>query len=365
MSSKKARSKKRTTLPYVKRHGAGFRGWCMENGRQRRGPTFPTEEQAHRWAVDMRENAERHALGQLTLGDGLDLVRKSLATRKRREGTAEWYEGQFRVLERAWDATMPLAKLDRRQVQWFIERRTGHGVSGSTIRAHLRALGRVFNVAIREGYLSSDENPVRKVELPDAEQYVPYQPLREEVEGILQRMRDGGGHEDADVVQFLFTTGLRRTELAHVRVEDVDLRAARVLAVKHGKRGGRDLPIPEGMVQLLERIIGRATGDYLLPGKSEENRAACVGRVFSRWRKRLELPRFNAHAMRHGFVTHLDRMGFAESVIAALAGHKPRTMTGRYTGVHTPRLRAAMACLWEPIPEDDERHEDAPTRATG
>jgi hypothetical protein len=70
MSSKKTRSKKRTTtLPYVKRHGAGFRGWCMENGRQRRGPTFPTEEQAHRWAVDMRENAERHALGQLTLGD--------------------------------------------------------------------------------------------------------------------------------------------------------------------------------------------------------------------------------------------------------------------------------------------------------
>ncbi len=50
MSSKKRASKRTlgTRLAYVQRHGSGFRGWYMENGRQRRGPTFPTQDQAHR-----------------------------------------------------------------------------------------------------------------------------------------------------------------------------------------------------------------------------------------------------------------------------------------------------------------------------
>jgi len=392
-SSKKTRGKKRTTLPYVKRHGSGVRGWYMENGRQRRGPTFPTEEQAHRWAVEMRENAERHALGQLTLGDGMDLVRKSIDRKRRRDGTLQWYEGQFRVLGRAWDLAMPLSKLDRRQVQWFIERReqhtnprTGEPVTGSTIRAHLRALGRIFNLAIREGFLAKDANPVQQVELPEVEDPIPYQPVRETVEGVLQRMRDAGGHEDADVVQLLFTTGLRRTELAHVRVEDVDFEA-RVLRVEHGKRGKRDLPIPAAMVPLLERLIalgepdesmdeepiGRRqwTGEgpkrYLLPGPSEGNRAAHVGRIFTRWKWKLGLQEFKAHAMRHAFTTYLDRLGFPESVIGRLAGHKPsvRSMTQHYINPHVPRLRAAMACFWEPIPEDEYAEPSDGDRATG
>ena len=122
----KSKAKRGAKLAYVQRHGNGFRGWYMEHGRQRRGPTLPTEEDAHRWAVTMRERSERDRNGKLTLGDGMDLVRADVKLTGRRDGTLRWYEGQFRVLARAWDLAMPLSKLDRRQVAWFVERRTLH-----------------------------------------------------------------------------------------------------------------------------------------------------------------------------------------------------------------------------------------------
>lgn len=139
-----------TRLQYVQRHGKGFRGWYMANGRQQRGPTFPTEEEAHRWALERRENGPEQPGGELTLGGGMDLVRRSIERKRRRDGTLRWYEGQFRILARAWDLSIPLAKLDKRQVDWFIERRaahedpdTGQRLTASTIRANLRALGRI------------------------------------------------------------------------------------------------------------------------------------------------------------------------------------------------------------------------------
>ncbi len=312
MSSKKRapRRGKRsgTTLPYVQRHGNGFRGWYSDGKRLRRGPLVSTEAQAHEWAVERRKEVER-GLGRrggqepLTLGEGMDLVRRYFATKRRRDGTVRMFEGQCQVLARAWDLSMPLAKLDRRQVQWFVERRsehtnprTGEPISGSTIGKHLTALGRIFNVAIQEGYLPDGSNPVRGVDRPGFEKETPYRPTREEVERILGAMREAGAHDDADLVQLLFTTGLRRTELAHVRVEDVDF-GGRELRVEHGKRGKRKLPIPAGMMPLLDRIIalgepredasgrrewaGEGPQRYLLPGETEQRRTAYVNRTSS------------------------------------------------------------------------------------
>jgi integrase len=268
------------------------------------------------------------------------------------------------VLERAWDLSIPLAKLDRRQVQWFVERRAQHTnpkkgerLTRSTIRAHLRALGRIFKLAIREGFLPADGNPVQRVSKPEEVKPTPYRRTREEVERILGAIRETGAHADADLVRLLFSTGLRRTELAHVRVEDVDF-GARELRVEHGKRGKRTLPIPERMVPLLERLItlgepsddasgrrrewvGEGAKRYLLPGATEQHRAAYVSRIFKRWKVKLELPRLHAHAMRHAFITYLARLRFPAHVIATLSGHSLRSR------VRAARVHRAARCRRE------------------
>jgi len=368
----RSKAKRGTKLAYVQRHGDGFRGWYMEHGRQRRGPTVSTEQGAHEWAVAMRASAERGKIGNLTLGDGMNLVRADVKLTGRRDGTLRWYEGQFRVLGRAWDLAMPLSQLDRRQVAWFVERRaqhvdreTGKRVSGSTIRMHLRALGRIFVLALREGYVG--ENPVLRVRKPAVEEKAPDRFSFEEVEEILGQMRGSRGARDADLVQFLFATGLRRTELAHVRVGDVNIKS-RELHVRHGKRRPRVLPVPDGMVPLLEHLLSRVGQDkrgewpgegperYLLPGATEQRRGAFVDRTLKRWKDKLSEGRLHPHALRHSFITYLARRGVPEHVIARLSGHKlsASSITQHYVGVHGPQVRAAMACFW-----DDGRGEAA------
>lgn len=237
---------------------------------------------------------------------------------------------------------------------------TGERVTGSTIRAHLRALGRIFNLAIREGYVT--ENPVERVRKPAVEERMPDRFSREEVEEVLAAIREARAQVDADVVQLLFTTGLRRTELAHVRVGDANLKG-RELHVRHGKRRPRVLPIPDGMVPLLERLtafgeeastVREWTGEgkerYLLPGATEQRRGAFVDRLFVRWKTKLDDRRLHPHALRHSFITYLARRGVPEHVIARLSGHKlsASSITQHYVGVHGPQVRAAMDCSWEP-----------------
>lgn len=349
MSSKKRATKRLgTKLAFVQKHGNGFRGWYMENGRQRRGPTVATQEEAHRWAVEAREAASAERRHEITLGEAMDLVLREVSMMRRREGTRHWYEVQFKVLKRAWEESIPLAKLDRRQVEWFIERRTAKGVSASTIRHQLRALGRLFNLAVREGHLPADGNPVPRSRKPDIEHREPDRFTREEVEDILGKVRAAGREDDADLVQLLFTTGLRRTELAHVRVANVNIKG-RELQVEHGKRRPRCLPIPDRMVPLLERCIARAKGEYLVVGETEALRVGTIARTFTRWRRKLKDKRLHTHTMRHAFGTYLGRRYFSEQVIASLMGHKlsVSSITQHYVGVHGPQVRAAMACFWD------------------
>jgi len=372
MSRKKKRG---TKLAYVQRHGNGFRGWYIENGRQRRGPTMPTEEEAHRWSLRMREEVERRGKGQLTLQEGMDLVLREVELTGRREGTRRRYVEQFKLLARAWDPSIPLAKIDKREVEWFIERRskhinpaTGKPISATTVRHNLQGLNRIFALAVREGFVS--ENPVSRVRKPSAEEKPRDHFTREEVEELLAWVRRtnalrADSDADADMIELLFVTGIRRTEFSHIRISDIDLKG-RELRIKHGKRRPRTLPIPFGMVPLLERISGRAAradvgasgrlewdgegrGRYIVAGTSEERRVNTVTRTFKRWKTKLDEPRLHPHAMRHSFITYLARRGFPEHVIAALSGHKlsSSSITQHYVAVHGPDVQRAMACFWD------------------
>ena len=369
------KKKRETKLAYVQRHGNGFRGWYMENGRQRRGPTLPTEEEAHRWALRMREEVERRGAGQLTLQEGMDLVLREVELTQRREGTRRRYEEQFKLFKRAWDPNIPLAKIDRREVEWFIQRRakhlnpaTGKPISATTIRHNLQGLNRIFALAVREGFAS--ENPVARVRKPPVEDKPRDHFTREEVEDLLAKVREteatrADGGEDADMIQILFVTGLRRTEFAHVQLGDLDLKG-RELRVRHGKRRPRTLPIPFRMIPLLERLIaqgeredggpsgrsewaGEGRERYIVAGMTEERRVSTVTRTFKRWKTKLKEPRLHPHAMRHSFITYLARRGFPEHVIAALSGHKlsASSITQHYVAVHGPDVQRAMACFWD------------------
>jgi integrase/recombinase XerD len=134
-----------------------------------------------------------------------------------------------------------------------------------------------------------------------------------------------------------YAAGLRASEVAGVRVADIDS-ARGVILVRHGK-GGKDRH-----VMLSPQLLGipRPT-TYLFPGRDQERpidptvlHAACRSAVKAAGLTK----RVTLHTLRHSFATHLLENGTDIRIIQVLLGHNNLSSTARYTQVATHTIRA-------------------------
>lgn len=305
----------------------------MVDGVRRYSEPQDSPQAAHEIALARRAALARTASrGALTLLSGIEMVRADLRLRGLRPGTARWYEDQFTVLLKTWAGTSRLEEFTPAIVERFVERRRAAGVGANSIRHHLRALSRIFNLAIERGLL--DRNPVTKAVRPRPVQSVPHVFTWDEAQGVLSAVR-ARSPADAAVIELLLTTGLRKGEAARLTPASL---AGDLLTVD-GKRGVRVLPLPPQVVGLLRTPI---------PGDTEQRRADHVRRVCERWKKRLREPRLHPHALRHTFTSELARRGVPEQVLADLLGHARRvqSQTQHYIAVFGGDLRRALELLW-------------------
>lgn len=363
-------AKRRARLPWIETHGTGWRGWWIDPaGLRRRGPVRPTAELAYDDACKARRRAPTTA-NALTIGGAIALLERDLHVRERTEGTRTWCDGQKRVLLRFYRADALLDSLTTDELQgWFDQRRKT--VSPSTLQHHLRFLRRVFGCAVRAGW--QGDVPLRRLVLPAA----PLRPPKvfgwDEAIEVVEKVRGRGAaalaevanrdadafdtfdtgrppnavsERDADILELLLRTGLRRSELARLRPQDVDL-PAKLLRVA-GKRGPRVVPLTDKAVECVARI-GRVVD---LSGRASAPPVAQltpyhISRIFSRWRRRLREPRLTPHAFRHTFATELVRRGTPLPTVARILGHAPGSyrVTMLYYSASEPSLRDAVQAL--------------------
>jgi integrase len=351
-------SRRRGSLPYVERHGSGFRGWWIDQaGVRKRGPTRPTAQIAYDDATRARRRVA--APGPvLTIGGACELVLREAETRQRSAGTLEWYDCQRIAVLRYFRAEDPLDALTVAELQAFIAQRlagTGDGVGGwkirpvssATVDHHLRFLRRLFRLAVRHGW--AGEVPIAKVvapavpaQRPDVFGWDEARDLICEVRAVGAGNGGVGSHRDADVLELLLRTGLRRSELARLRPEDVDL-GAKLLHVR-GKRGPRTVPLSNEAVECVKRIPSLAGSLTIDPRQYTPDH---ISRIFRRWRVRLREPRLHPHAFRHTFATRLVDRGVPLATVARLLGHAPGSygVTLRYYAASEPALRQAVELL--------------------
>jgi integrase len=367
------------------------------SGRYRKGQVTPDLWRAAKEAQEGRERYEKamagHKVqrGEWTLAKAMEAVLDECRVKNNSQGTVDFYRTVFKSLKRAWpEGAAPLRSITTAQVEAFRDERmrekvpgkSGKLVSAQTVCHELQVLSRCFVLAIRKGH--PGENPVlpHLVTRPTVKPPEPDWFTRQEIVGILDRIRATSlqrvdSEVDADLILLAFVTGLRKSELARLTVGSV--RFARGTVSVDGKKRRRVLPIPEAMVSLLERVIawpersylhtvqrrriagqgpsfkwtweGEGEDRFLLPGVSEERRAMRVQTTFQRWQKRLPEKRLHPHALRHSFTDHLHAWRFPEVVVNSLAGHakdsgSANTSSRRYQHVHEDDRLEAMEHLW-------------------
>jgi len=219
-----------------------------------------------------------------------------------------------------------------------------------TISRKVASLRAFFTFLLREGVVRY--NPAQMVQAPKTDKYLPSFLSIDEVFSLLKVKFEPGvsGLRDRAIIEFLYSAGVRVSELTGLNVADVDFSGG--LAKVRGKgRKERIVPIGGPALSALRVYIdGRTeTGK----NRTEVNRELplFLNRAGSRLTPRsvrriidkyITLSgvgkKISPHALRHTFATHLMDAGADLRVIQELLGHESLSTTQKYTSVSVTRL---------------------------
>ena len=235
-----------------------------------------------------------------------------------------------------------------RDVVSFLEGLQQRGLSARTRARLFAALRGFFAFLLREEQLAAD--PTRDIHLPRLGQRLPRSLGPDEVVQLLTAHDNGAlGQRDGAMIELLYATGLRVSEIVSLKVSQVNLEAGYLTVV--GK-GSKERAVPVGSVarqRLLDYL--HSARPALLRGRlSPYLFVTRAGRHLSRQgfalRVRLAVRRasiggkVSPHTLRHAFATHLVERGADLRAVQMMLGHADISTTQIYTHVARDRLRA-------------------------
>jgi integrase/recombinase XerC len=248
------------------------------------------------------------------------------------------------------DAVRP-QDVDMLAVRSFLAALTREGLAKRSQARALSAVRSLFRFACREGVL--DANPARSVRTPKIPKTLPRHLRPGEVETLIEAPAAGDGPlalRDRAILELLYATGLRVSELVGLDWRDIDL-PARVLRVM-GK-GGKERMVPFGRpaadalrawLDVWEGVRG-ARGDggeeepVFLNHRGGRLTDRSVRLVIDRWVESAAVAKgVHPHTLRHTFATHLLENGADLRAIQELLGHSSLSTTQKYTHLEVERL---------------------------
>jgi integrase/recombinase XerD len=258
------------------------------------------------------------------------------------EGVARWLEARGDELLAA----------DRARLLEHLAWRVAGGARPRTTARLLTSLRRFFAWALRERRVAAD--PTEGIEPPRLGRPLPKGLTEREVEALLAAPDPAqpAGLRDRAMLEVLYATGLRVSELVGLRHDQVNLRQGVVRVVGKGDRE-RLVPLGDEAVAWIERwtaegraaLLGARTTPALFP---TERGAAMTRQAFwhaiKRYARRAGVPgAISPHTLRHAFATHLLNHGADLRVVQMLLGHRDVSTTQIYTHVARERLKELHA----------------------
>lgn len=216
------------------------------------------------------------------------------------------------------------------------------GYASSSIYRSLMALRVFFRFLKREGFI--DKDPTELLESPKMWQLIPEVLMTGEVEALLDAPNadEEEGTRDKAILETLYATGIRASELCSLNVHDVRENTVRVVG-KGGKE--RIVPIGEEALQAIDTYLSKWRDDkgegrplFVTKKGKRMNRTTLWERV-KFYAKKVEIQKeISPHTLRHSFATHLLDHGADLRVIQEMLGHADIGTTDRYTHLSKKRL---------------------------
>ena len=217
----------------------------------------------------------------------------------------------------------------------------------------LSAIRRLFQYLHREKVRADD--PSALLISPKLPQRLPKDLSEEQVDALLDAPDPNDPIElrDKAMLELLYATGLRVTELVSLTMENISLRQGVVRVIGKGGKE-RLVPMGENAVDWIEsfieqgrpQLLGENSSDVVFPSK----RAKQMTRQTFWYRIKhyavvagIDTKLLSPHVLRHAFATHLLNYGADLRVVQMLLGHSDLSTTQIYTHVATERLKQIHA----------------------
>ena len=244
-----------------------------------------------------------------------------------------------------------LANVDESLIAAYLaalQKRTG-GFKSNSQRRLLASLRRLFRWLIANGRLHHD--PLVNIARPMPTQRFPKTLSESQVEALLEApdLTTPHGLRDRAMLELLYATGLRVTELVSIRLFEISLNDHVVRVVGKGSKE-RLVPMGEVAADWLRRYLGEARSELLHEQKADAVFVTARGGAMTRqmfWTlvkkyavlSGIPSTKISPHVLRHAFATHLLNHGADLRVVQLLLGHADISTTQVYTHVARERLK--------------------------
>ena len=263
------------------------------------------------------------------------------------------YRADLTALGRWLDAHgSSLLKATRTDLLAFIAARVEGGSRPRSTARQLSSFRRFYRFMIRDGLVETD--PTAQIAIPKIGRSLPKSLTEAEVDALLQApsVTDPLGHRDRTMLEVLYATGLRVSELVSLKHNQVNLNQGVMRVVGKGNRE-RLIPLGDEAVGWLQQfmqgpraeiLLERQT-DYLFPTRRGDRMTRqAFWHIIKRYSKKGGVDReLSPHTLRHAFATHLLNHGADLRVVQMLLGHSDLSTTQIYTHVARERLKELHA----------------------
>ena len=243
-----------------------------------------------------------------------------------------------------------LLQVSRQQLIAYLVRLKQEGRAASTVARKLASIKAFYRFLTAERYIR--RNPAEVLEAASRGLHLPKVLSVQEVERLLDEPNLGtlDGYRDKTMLELLYATGMRVSELVNVPVKNVDLKMQYVIVMGKGSKE-RMLPLGRTALHYLEHYL-TVVRPQLLHGKPDKAAELFV----TGWGGPMTRERFyeiivaygksagiskrvTPHMLRHSFATHLLNNGTDLRIVQELLGHADISTTQIYTHLDVERLR--------------------------
>ena len=272
-------------------------------------------------------------------------------SRRLSDNTIVAYERDLNTLSRfAEEVGIAVVQLARHDLESFVRQLMSSGLSPRSVARVVACVRGFYRFLVLDGHLVS--NPAEDLRAPRSWPALPRFLSLEEVDRLLEQpdVSTASGIRDRALLELLYATGMRVTELVTLRPEAVNLRAGFLTCLGKGNKE-RVVPIGRAAADWLARYLetGRPAllkhrdSEYLFVNARGGPSLSRVGfwKIIKKYGRQAGVNReLSPHVIRHSFATHLLDRGADLRVIQTLLGHADLSTTQIYTHILEARLKA-------------------------